>query len=336
MAVVNFSNFTFTAEQVRSLKDLLFDEVVKSPEIAQLHTIHPNIVFDKEVGFIGAGGLVGVAYQGCDPVAQEYNIGTRKITWTPKAWEVYIEECRDAIESTAAVYSLNYGVNANDFSEGDYVNIIKLVLAESIKKFLVRVIWFGDTDAANESAGGNIKNGVDVKYFNLIDGFFKQMDIQITANAKQGVDFSGITSANVQEKLGQLVYGANMALRQKDGAYILASQSVFDLYEQSLSGAALETMYRNLVDGQKTLTFKGIPVIAMPLWDENIDAYLPKASKNIAVYSHKDVLALGVDDEKSFGEIESAYDSKSRKVLISAGGKLDAKVSAPALFVKGE
>lgn len=334
-AIVDFSNFSFTAEQIRALKDLLYDDVVKSPEIAQIHTIYPNIVFDKEVGFIGTGGLVGVAYQGCDPTAQGFNIGTRKIVWEPKAWEIYLEECRDKIENTAAVYSLKNGVAANDFSESDYVNIIRTVLAQSIKEFLVRVIWFGDKDAANVASSGDIKDGVDVKYFNLFNGLFKQMEVQTTANSKQHIDFTGITKANVQEKLAALVYGAALELRQKADAYILVSQSVYDLYEQSLAGVNLETMYRNLVDGQKTLTFNGIPVIAMPMWDVIIGAYLPKASKNIAVYSHKDVLVVGVDDEQTFGQIETNYDIKSRKVLISAGGRLDAKIAAPKLFVLG-
>ena len=334
-AIVDFSNFSFTAEQIRALKDLLYDDVVKSPEIAQIHTIYPNIVFDKEVGFIGTGGLVGVAYQGCNPTAQGFNIGTHKIVWEPKAWEIYLEECRDKIENTAAVYSLKNGVAANDFSESDYVNIIRTVLAQSIKEFLVRVIWFGDKDAANVASSGDIKDGVDVKYFNLFDGLFKQMEVQTTANSAQHVDFAGITKANVQEKLAALVYGAALELRQKADAYILVSQAVYDLYEQSLAGVNLETMYRNLVDGQKTLTFNGIPVIAMPMWDVIIGAYLPKASKNIAVYSHKDVLVVGVDDEQTFGQIETNYDIKSRKVLISAGGRLDAKIAAPKLFVLG-
>jgi hypothetical protein len=336
MASIDFSKFTFTAEQIRSVKELVFDEVIKSPEIAQIHTIYPNIVFDKEVGFIGNGGLVGVAYQGCEPTAQGYTIGTRKITWEPKAWEVYIEECRDTLENTAAVYSLHNGVKANDFSDTDYVAIVAQVLINSIKEFLVRVIWFGDKDAANVSAGGEIKDGIDVKYFSLLDGLFKQMDAQTTENAAQHVDFSGVTKANVQDKLAALVYGADVTLRQKTDAYILVSQSVADLYEQSLAGAALETMYRNLVDGQKVLTYNGIQVIAMPLWDSIIAAYLPNHSKNIAVYSHKDVLAVGVDSENSFSEIETNYDVKSRKVLISAGGKLDAKIAAPKLFVLGD
>ena len=89
--VLNFDNFSFTAEQIREVKTLLWDEVLEAPEISLIHTIYDNIVYDKEIGFIGKGGMVGKAQQGnTTPVAQAYAIATRKITWTPKGWEILI------------------------------------------------------------------------------------------------------------------------------------------------------------------------------------------------------------------------------------------------------
>ena len=48
-AILNFSNFTFTDEQIRSVKELLYDEIVKSPELEALHTVYEGIVYDKEI-----------------------------------------------------------------------------------------------------------------------------------------------------------------------------------------------------------------------------------------------------------------------------------------------
>ena len=148
-SILNFSNFSFTGEQIRSVKELLYDEIVKSPELEALHTVYEGIVYDKEIGFVGAGGLVGVANQGCDPTPQAYNIGTRKIVWEPKGWEIYIAECFRDIEATAGVYSLKTGIAIQDFSSSDYVNIILEVLANSVKDFIIRLLWFSDTAATN-------------------------------------------------------------------------------------------------------------------------------------------------------------------------------------------
>ena len=153
-ATLNFSNFEFTAEQIRDINDLLFDEVLEAPELTLITTLYPGIVFDKEIGFIGEGDLVGKARQGCNPTPQEWKIGTRTVKWQPKAWEILLEECWTDLEATAAIYALNTGVDIADFTDTDYYAIIVQVLSVAIKKFIIRLVWFSDEDAANVSDGG--------------------------------------------------------------------------------------------------------------------------------------------------------------------------------------
>lgn len=418
-AILDFSKFSFSAEEIRAVKELLFDEVIASPEIDMLHTLYPGIVYDKEVGFIGRGGLVGVAGQGCEPTPQEYSIGTRKVKWTPKGWEILIAQCASDLEATAAVYSLKAGVEYDDFTSSDYMNIVLEVLSQSIKEFIIRLVWFSDVDTENivvESVptaavtvqttgeaivgtvyagvtsetsgavkcalanktvvylaaaaatgnavegtvyyskdtvnkinlftGGQLTPGVDVDYFTILDGFFKQMAIQVVAKPKQRVIISenaGATytdqelpSDKIQGYLKPLIYGADMVLRGKKEAKIFCTQSFYDSYEQSLAGVALETMYANMVNGQKTLTYKGVPLVPIPLWDSIIAQYYNNGEKLInphrAVFTIKDVLAVGVDSEKSFGELDVWYNKDTRQVKIEGKGKADAKLLNPALF----
>lgn len=349
-AILNFNNFTFGVEQIRAVKELLYDEVLKSPEYNLLYTIHPNIVYDKEVGFIGKGSLVGVKSQGCDPTPQEYNIGTRKITWTPKGWEVFIAQCYKDLESTAAVYSLRTGTSISDFTDTDYMAIVVETLSESIRDFFHRIIWFGDEAAKNVSASGQIKNGVDPKYFNLLNGFFKQMETQITANPKQHVTITENAAATtkeqelpktkVQEYLEAMIYNAPLQLRNRSEKFILCTQSFYDAYEKSISGGVIESMYRNLIDGVRTLTYHGIPVIAMPFWDDIIASYYGDGKKLVnphrAVFASKDFLAVGVDSENAMEEVDVWYEKKDDKVYSRGRGKVDAKYSHPGMFVLAE
>ena len=90
---LDLAKFTFTAEQVRSINELVFDDIINAPELQMLHTVFPGIVYDKEIGFIGEGGLVGVARQDCNPIPQDWKIETRKLKWQPKSWEIRLEEC---------------------------------------------------------------------------------------------------------------------------------------------------------------------------------------------------------------------------------------------------
>lgn len=415
-SILDFTKFSFGTEQIRAVRELLFDEVVKSPEINQLYTVYPNIVYDKEVGFIGQGSLVGVPSQGCNPTPQGWTIGTRKITWQPKEWEILIEQCYKDLESTAAVYSLKTGVNVADFTDSDYINIVVEVLAQSVKDFIVRLVWFSDstleayteeklpTAAASEQTGesivgtvyaaveattegavkcatsahvivyldataatgapvegtsyytkdttnkqtithGDLTAGTVADYFHILAaGFFKQMAAQIVIKSKQGITISenaGVSYAaqalnvnNVQGYLSNCYYKADVRLRGK--GFFLVTQSVYDAYEQSLAGKDLESMYRNLVDGIKTLTFHGIPVIPMPKWDEIIAAYFDNGTKLLnphrIVYTSKEILGFGIDDEKAFGDTEIWYSKDSRKVKVQMMGKADAKLVNPELF----
>lgn len=345
-AVLDFTKFNFSDEEIRAVKELVFDEVIEAPEISLLHTIYPGIVYDKEIGFIGRGGLLGVAGQGCDPQPQAWNIGTRVVKWEPKAWEILIEQCAKDLEATASVYSLKTGVDYFDFTSSDYINIIVEVLAQSVKEFVIRLVWFSDTAAANVTDGGQIKDGVDVKYFNILNGFFKQIEVQLTVDSSQRVTVAenagasyaaqAMNPANVQGYLQKLTFGANLLLRRNANAKIYCTQSFHDAYAQSLQGDKLESMYTNLVNGMKVLTYNGVPLIPIPTWDLIIQSYYDNGTKLVsphrAVYSTKDILAVGVDALSSFGDMEIWYNRDSRKVKIESLGKADAKILNPVMF----
>jgi hypothetical protein len=95
-------------------------------------------------------------------------------------------------------------------------------------------------------------------------------------------------------------------------------------------------MYVNLVDGMIGLKIKGRVLVAMPIWDKLIEAYYNDGVRLInphrAVYTTKDVLAVGVDSENSFGDMDIWYNKDERKVKMESAGKADAKLLNPALF----
>lgn len=345
-ATLDFSNFEFTAEQIRDINDLIFDEILQAPEITLITTLYPGIVFDKEIGFIGEGGLVGKKRQGCDPTPQQWKIGTRVVKWEPKNWEILLKECWTDLESTAAVYSLRTGVDVADFTDTDYYAIVIEVLTIAIKKFIIRLFWFNDEDAENVADGGIITDGTDVDYFNILNGLWKQLLAQLTINPKQrvaiaenaGANYAAqeLDPANVKGYLQKLRFNAPIVLRGKQTAFIVCTQSVYDAWDMYLQGKELESTYVNLVNGQKVLAFNGIPMIPMPIWDEIIALYEDNGTKlnnpHRALYVTKEILAVGVDGETSFDSMRTWYEKKERAVYTELMGKADAKVLNPAMF----
>ena len=351
-ATLDFTKFNFSEEQIRNVNDLIFDDLTKAPELTLICTLYPGIVFDKQIGFIGEGGLVGVKNQGCNPTPQQWNIGTRTVTWQPRAWEILLVECWKDLEATAAVYSLKTGTGIADFSDGDYENIVAVRLQEAIKKFIIRLVWFSDEDAANvnisqgANIGGLITAGVNTIYFDILNGLWKQLMAQITVNSDQRVavtENAGATYAaqeltpdSAAKYLQKLKYSAPMTLRSKENAFIVLTQSFYDAWEMSLQGKTLESMYTNLVDGRKVLKAYGVPLIPMPIWDEMIGQYENTGTKlnnpHRALYVQKENLAVGVDGERSFEDVKVWYNNDTREVKTELMGKADAKLLNPSQF----
>lgn len=342
--VLDFSQFSFTAEQIRDINKLVFDKIVSAPEINALVTLYDGIVYDKEIGFITGSGLVGVANQGCNPTPQDWNINTRKITWTPKGIELLIEQCWSTLESTAATYALHTGVRRPDFTTTDYMAIVVRELVEAVKQMFTRLVWFSDTAITTSE----LTAGTGIEYFNVLDGLWKQIFAEGAANPKVVTTItenSGATYAaqkinpdNILGYLEGLVFNAPMPLRQQTDGVIYATQSFVDAYTIAMSknsGSAyfIDKSYENTINGQFAPMYMGIPIIAVPFWDKLIRGYFDNGTvwtlPNRAIYTTKSNLAVGVDGEGSFSELNTFYLPSTRTVRMELMAKLDAKLLNP-------
>lgn len=432
---INFdlANFTFTAEQIRDINELVYEGIERLPELSAIHQFYRGIIYDKEVGFITGGGLVGKKGQGCDPQTQDWKVSTRKVLWQPKEWEIFLDECADDLKNTMVLYAMNQGTRVDDLTDTDYMAIVVEVLIGAVYKFMYRLIWMSDTDAeevdyndyplaaatqqtagsalegtvylavpkttdgavkcalangtiiylsgtaasGNAEAdttyyskdtdnpvtvneGGYITEDVDPEYFDIIDGLFKQLrglvaddnnrGVTITANGKTSkADQMGeMTPDSAYSLLSTMWYKAPIKLRQTKAdtnvdnrPKFLVTQSIADAYEQYLIGKGIDRTYVNLVEGVQVLSFLGVPVVPMAIWDEMIQAYNDLGDTYFkphrALLTTKSVLAVGTPNgEREFGEFDIWYDKTSRKNYILLKDKLDAKIANPDHFIYAE
>lgn len=429
---IDLSKFTFTAEQIRDINELVYEGIAALPALDYIHQFYPGIVYDKEVGFITGGGLVGKKGQGCDPEEQDWEIGTRKMKWEPKEWEIYLSECAKELKNTCAVYCMNKGTRVDDLTDTDLMEIVVEVLIDAVLKFMYRLIWFNDTDATSVeyeelptaavsaqtageeivgtvyegvestaagavkcatsdgvivyldgdaatgtasaektyytkdtvhtttvSNGGQYTEDIDTGYFDIIDGLFKQLRaavisnpalaVEIDANSKstKAQQMSALTPQKAYDLLSAMWYKAPIKLRQAKAdrderrrPRFYVTQSVADAYEQYLLGKGIKETYDNLVDGIEALTFLGVPVIPMAIWDEMIQSYQDMGATYFkphrALLTCKAVLAVGLEGETAFGEFEIWYNKDSRKNKVLMKDKLDAKLANPEHLIYAE
>lgn len=352
-ATIDFSALTFTAEQVRDLNELLFDSIVEAEAFSKFHTIVPGIEFDKEVGYVGEFGLVGKTGQGCDPTPDTFQLGVTKKTWTPKKWEIIRDECFTDIADTLAIYAKKFGTDEPDLTATAYMALIEDKLKTAIQKMLWRISWFNDTAAANvdDSPAGLITSGVSVSYFNILNGFWKQIDtivaadsarkIAIAANgsATQALQFSDYTPALAYATLTSVVYGAHPALRSQKNKIGLVTRSVLDKVEQHLMSLSIVPTYENMINGfdfnAPGLKLHGITWFPIDIWDEIILAYFDNGTTlyrpHRVVLTTVDNLMIGVPSTSVLEMLDVSYDKRSRKNRIEASDKMDAKISIDKL-----
>lgn len=349
---LDMDKFTFVGKVIESISEMVMEDTIQGPELSTIHTVFPDIVTNTEVGFIGEGGMVGVKDAGCDSAIKPWKINTRKVKWEPAPWEIFLSQCYTDLKTAATVYSLRTGVDIPDFTDTDYMNVILEVLEKSIMKFWYRMFWFGDTAAKHVGEdSGVITAGLGLEYYTILDGFWKQIITQTTANPAQhpvtiaenaGATYAAqeLKSENVQGYLAKLVFSAPLQLRNLTDRFILVTQSVYDAYEQSLmSACCLESARMALINGMEALKYKGIPVIAMPIWDELIavgeDTGIKLNNPHRMLFTAKSVLGIGVDDISRMGDLRVWYDQKDKKVYIRSMGQADAKLTNPEYFTLG-
>lgn len=348
---LDMDKFTFVGRVIESISEMVMEDTIQGPELSTIHTLYPDIVTNAEVGFIGEGGMVGVKDGGCGSDPKNWSINTRKLKWEPAAWEIFLSQCYTDLKNAATVYSLRTGVDIPDFTDTDYMNIVLEVLEKSIMDFWYRLFWFNDTEAKHVADSGVITAGLDLSFYNILDGFWKQITTQVTTNPSQrpvtiaenaGENYAAqeLKSENVQGYLSKLVFSAPLQLRNLSDRFILVTQSVYDAYEQSLMNACcLESARMALINGMEALKFKGIPVIAMPVWDKLIavgeDTGTKLNNPHRMLFTAKSVLGIGVDDMSRMGDLRVWYDQKDKKVYIRSMGQADAKLTNPEYFTLG-
>lgn len=340
-AKLDHAKFSFSDEQIRDVNELIKEELLEAPDLQFFHTLYPGIIAGKEIGFIGEGGLVGKKGQGCDPTTQDWRIGTRKLVWQPKTWEVYLDECADDLSNTMIVYCMKNSVEMHDLTNTDYMAVIVEVLVKAIKKMIYRLVWFGDEDALNyaPNGGGNITVGVDTEYFIVMNGYWKQIMGAITGNPRQRISIaangeatadlqaSALTPEMAYKTLSDMHFKSPSSLRQSSTARYLCTQSFADAYQLYLEGLKLESTYTNLIDGVKALKFRGIDVIPLPIFDEMIFSFHVTGDKlfnpHRVLFIEKENLAIGTPTGNVLDELDIWYERKERKNYMLAKDKMD-------------
>jgi len=354
-ATINLSALTFTADQLRQLNELVVTATLQSPEMALFHTFHSGIKNDREIGIIpGTLGLMGKAAQGCDPVADTTLGATATLkTWEPKRIEVIIDQCATDIAASMAKLARNLGVGVNDLTSTQYFDFLLELLVMDVPKMIHRHAWFGNKAAANvsDSPAGVITDGVDVDYFNVINGFWYQLaaiyasatdrKTSITENAQstRALQFSEMSTADAFAYLNAVIDAAPSVLLGQSDKVLLVTRSIAQKAYRELQSKGIAYKPELQTNGFEISQWDGIPMYVIPIWDEWINSYENNGTKlnspHRIVLTTKSNLNIGMEGTGLFENINSFYDMKSRVNRIEVSDAFDAKIIDDRLIQVG-
>jgi hypothetical protein len=349
---INLDNLHFTADELRSLNELVVQKVLLAPELSQYHTLVTNIKNDKRIGIIpGSFGLIGKAAQSCDPVAQCYELPAVEKTWSPKYIEFIIDMCVDELNDTLMKLAIKCGVDLYDLTKTEIFTFIENILSKDLAKMVFRHAWFGNTNAAQFPVG-NLTPGIDPAFFNVIDGFWVQLAAIYAADANRRIAFVGNNQATTAlqfsvatpvltyANLNAVIDAAPCELAAQPDRILLVTQSIMQRIRRQLQtlGTVFQD-YKLMVNGIEFATWDGIPIYANCLWDQWIRAYENNGTTlnnpHRVVYTTVSNLNIGMACTSLFENINSFYDPRSRYNRIEAVDAFDAKIIDDSLVQVG-
>jgi hypothetical protein len=348
------SNITFSADQVRTLNELFMEAVLDAPVLTQYHTFENGIRNDREIGIIpGTLGLLLKAAQGCDPVADTLTLTATKKKWELKRMEMLLKQCYTDLEASFLIFLRNTGTNVADLTNTQYFAFLTDFVGRELPNEILRHAWFGDKDAANihDSPAGVITTGVDPDYFNVIDGFWKQLAViyaadstrktAISANAQATFALQKSAFANVDAytALNSVVDDAPLVLKNQPDRMILCTDSVLRRAKRYMQSVNIAFEINNTINGLSLAKWDGVDLISMPWWDEVIMAYQSNGTKynspHRIVYTTKSNLKIGLEGQGMFDQIRTWFDQTSKYNYIDVIDSMDAKIIMDGLVQVG-
>lgn len=345
MAIFDLQNLTMNPEEATSTSEAVFMKTIMEGQLSDHHDIETGIEHQTQIAFIGNIGLVGEKITGCDRGENPATIPLSEKFWNPVLIGDRLKHCAIDINPLLKLFRKAQKVSPDFFDRigSEEMGMIVAKIDNAMISMLNRLVWFGDTAAANVSASGVIKNGINVKYFNPIDGLFKQIFTEVPTTAKNYVAIpknSGASyaaqelSADFSLGLFRKMYNKIdarffQAIEQGASPVLEVTRELFQNYQDQLEDKSLNFTLAEAKDGVNGLNYRGIPIKVRYDWDNNIASYQDNGTTlnlpHRAILTVKENIPVGTLSTADFNNLESWYEKKDKANYIDFDLKIDTK-----------
>ena len=326
MATALTTNFNYTYPGVLTT-EIFFKPSEETVSLSDIFIIDPGIRDKKRYNVLSQMNKILKPYTGC---ARNFNgaqaIGN--VTLQTKEFDVNLEWCKDDFTNQlSGSYNilaqewLKSGVDSFNPENTPISSVITQLIDEALRVDVFRRVSFADS--GNASAD-----------WDQIDGLWTRL-----------IETSGASNYCVRRAgsaLGTAALSSGVALTALQAVWddsnnllknvpvgkkkFFVTGSVYDNYLKSLqgTGAVTEQAFTNIQRGLASLTFNGVDVIPVRIWDTFLaDSANPWSSttRHLILLTTKENHILGVDSAADFNKVEGWYERKDRKYYFEGNMK---------------
>lgn len=354
MALLDLTGLTMNAEEASEVSQAIFEALITGGQLEEFHEIETGIEHKTQIPFIGNLGLMGVSITGCDRTENPGSIPLTEKFWDPTLIGDRLKHCATDTNALLKLFRKAQRINPDfyDRIDGEEFGVIIAAVEKAMLSMLNRLIWLGNKAADNVANGGNIKDGVDPKYFTSIDGLWKQVISEVPTSASNYVEIAANATAtyalqqtladdfgltlframynNIDSRFFQALEGGAMPC-------FLVTRQILQNYQDHLEDKSLAFTLQETKEGTNQYSYRGIPIKVRHDWDSNIRAYLDNGTKwhlpNRALLTVKENIPVGTRSTEDMNTIKSWYENKDHANYIDFDLSLDAKHLLPYLTV---
>lgn len=347
---INVSGLTLNPKEVGSFNSFINQLVFEKPELKALHQVYRDIKMKEQIVLAGKMGLMGKKNTGtCTRQSSGASVTLTQKYWEPVMIEDTITNCQAEVNGLFKAYydKIQEYRDRFDITGSDEFLFLAKEIEDAAVDLIYRAIWFGDTDvAASDSDTAGLKSAGNVYAFNYFDGFWKQLFAGVTGGTIDRVDITALQStetvsaANAYATIMNVYKKADPKVRaNKESKFYVDGQMFLGLLEYMQTESVNFTLDVT-ENGMQTIKFMGHEVVDMGFcWDENLQYFEADSTNHGAflphriVFTMKENLAVGTENDEEFTNLESWYNQDDRVNKVSFGFTLDAKVLDNSLVV---
>jgi hypothetical protein len=323
-------------------KEAILDPAFEDPEVTEFHVIVDNIVTKTQIAYAGRISKITKKDAGCGNGKTTKTIPMSEKYWDPTPAKIWLTQCADDLEQTYFTWAMNTGIKRKDLTDTTFATFALELMTSAAKEDLIRFAWFGDTEIDEVAEGGTLGDAADIAYYDIINGFWKQIFAGVAANKTVHITIDENAEANYndQDNLAAdaaykifkgLMEKADKRLIGQPGKTIICTDSLFQNWLAYKESKNLDLSFVRMDKYFSTDIYRGVKIVSFHAWDRHIRSDFDNGTKynlpHRAILVDKPNLKIGIDSGVGgITDFEVFYDKVTELNHFKGGYKVDVKL----------